>query len=64
VDAVKVRFTDKLEFDQGRIQMESAQLLEESGDIDSQIAFLKIDLDGKYKQDETAATNALKDAVE
>ena len=44
--------------------MESAQLLEESGDIDSQIAFLKIDLDGKYKQDETAATNALKDAVE
>ena len=44
--------------------MESAQLLEESNDIDSQIAFLRIDLDGKYKQDEIAANNALRDAVE
>lgn len=64
VDALKIRFADKLEFDQSRIQMESAQLIEESGDIDSQIAFLKFELDGKYKQDETAATNALKDAIE
>ena len=48
IRTVKSRFADKITFDKERVEIESAQLLEESGDIDSQVAFLKIDLDSKF----------------
>lgn len=44
--------------------MESAQLLEESSDIDTQIAMLKLDLQNKLKSDENAANEALAKAIE
>ena len=63
VGLIKQRFTEKLDQDKKYIELESAQLLEESTDIVSQVAFLRMDLENKLKQDQTAATEALNSAI-
>lgn len=63
INLIKQRFKDKMDQDKKYIELESAQLLEESTDIDSQIAFLKIDLENKLQADQKAANDALRSAT-
>jgi len=51
IQAVKDKFTQKLQLEKERIQLENSRLLEESGDIDYQIRLFKADLqDNQYEQ--------------
>jgi hypothetical protein len=51
IQAVKDKYTQKLQLEKERVQLENSRLLEESGDIDYQIRLFKADLqDNQYEQ--------------
>lgn len=64
IEAVKDKYTQKLQMEKERVKLENSRLLEESGDIDYQIRLFKADLqDNQYEQKRAELDREIQDRL-